>query len=398
MRNYITRHMKPKIILIILIFSMQLFSAPKTDSLIFKKINAIENEFVKKADNNEKFNDLKERIENEERLNEKTIESISKQLDAASYNLTLFGILFGILAICIGVYVTYVERKIVKIGEENKDLLSKNQKIKSEVEELNELIQKDIYGLFQKIKREETLSILDRLVKIPKDIANVCQVLLSRELLPNDFIKLKQAYDNVKKSNLADQGEEDNQNHYSSQYKILFFQHFLYQAIKVEDLRKDIKDYIYSGIQSAFENDIIKSTTDFTKAILELGIQNFGNETTDYFKGLSASNHRNYLDVYQIFFDNLLSRKNRFEFFNLVNKEETTRMAKIHYGKLLQEAYSKDKPSESENLVYYELNELIDAQNIEEDAIKAQIANDKRLQDEINAAEEEQRRLAEQKT
>lgn len=377
---------------------MQLFSAPKTDSLIFKKINAIENEFVKKADNNEKFNDLKERIENEERLNEKTIESISKQLDAASYNLTLFGILFGILAICIGVYVTYVERKIVKIGEENKDLLSKNQKIKSEVEELNELIQKDIYGLFQKIKREETLSILDRLVKIPKDIANVCQVLLSRELLPNDFIKLKQAYDNVKKSNLADQGEEDNQNHYSSQYKILFFQHFLYQAIKVEDLRKDIKDYIYSGIQSAFENDIIKSTTDFTKAILELGIQNFGNETTDYFKGLSASNHRNYLDVYQIFFDNLLSRKNRFEFFNLVNKEETTRMAKIHYGKLLQEAYSKDKPSESENLVYYELNELIDAQNIEEDAIKAQIANDKRLQDEINAAEEEQRRLAEQKT
>lgn len=108
-----------------------------------------------------KINNLEDRLEFQEKINERTISSISSQLDAASYTLTLFGGLFAIAAIVLSVYVTYIERKIVKISEENRDLFIRSQRIKEDVESTNNLIQKDIYTLFLKIKREETVHILD---------------------------------------------------------------------------------------------------------------------------------------------------------------------------------------------------------------------------------------------
>lgn len=363
--------MKINILLLSLLLTVTLFSASKTDTTLVKRIINIENNAVIKIDIENKFRTLEERIDKGEKFNEKTLESISKQLDAATYNLSLFGILFGIAAICLGIYVTYVERKIVRIGEENRELLQKNEKIKTEVEDLNKLIQNDIYGLHLKIKREETINILDRLNKIPKDIANVCSVLLSRELLPDDFNKLRSAYLKVKASCMNDEGEEDGFNHYTDQYKLVLFQHFLNQVMKDEELRKDITDFIYHGIQGAFENDIIKSTSDFTSAIIDLGMHNFNIEISKYFEGLSASSHKNYLEVYKVFFDILQSRKNRFDFFALIENKETTRKAKVMYGQLLIDKYKTDSPTETEKLIFEELTSLIDNEYQAEEDRKA---------------------------
>lgn len=387
--------MKIKFIIFLILATVELFSIPKTDSALIKRMTNIENSITTKGEIYDKFNFIEKKIDNEEKLNEKTFDCISKQLDAASYNLTLFGILFGIAAICIGIYVTYVERKIVRISEENKDLLQKNVKIKAEVEDLNRLIQNDIYGLHLKIKREETIHILDRLNIVPKDIANVCTVLLSRELLPDDYAKIRSAYLKVKESCLADEGEENGYNQYTENYKLVMFQHFLNNVMKDDEIRKDFTDFIYFGIQGAFENDIIKSSTDFTVAIIDLGMHKFTTEITKYFEGLSASSHKNYLEVYKVFYETLQSRKNRFDFFGFIETKDTTRKAKVNYGQILIEKYKNDNPTEREQLIFEELKTLIDIENKAEEARRVQIENAKKAAEERKAKKEELKRQRE---
>ena len=90
------------------------------DSLLNTKFNSVSSS----------ISELEKKIETERSINDKTFNSISTQISVSSYVLTIMGIVFAVLAIGVGAYVTYVERKIIKIGEENKDLLAKNQQIK----------------------------------------------------------------------------------------------------------------------------------------------------------------------------------------------------------------------------------------------------------------------------
>jgi hypothetical protein len=321
------------------------------DSLFNSRLVNCENKLMSNYGFITKLEILEERMVTEEKINEKSLEGISKQLDAANFNLTLFGILFGIAAILLGAYVTIIERKIVKINEENKELLSKNQKIKQEVENLNDLIQKDIYGLFIKIKKEETLHILDRLINVPKDIANVMKTLLVRELQQEDFQKLKIAFSKIGDSKM--EREE-----YKGRYYLLFFQHFLNQSLRDETLRKGMLENIPHSIVCAFENDIIKSSKDFAIVIVDCGISNYKEEINKYFEGLSDSQHKDYVDVYKIIFEFMGSRNNRFDLFQIIESSAKTRRSKINYGNILLEAYANDELSESEKLCFEEINRL----------------------------------------
>ena len=217
-----------------------------------------------------------------------------------------------------------------------------------DVQELNNLIQSDIHGLFEKIKRQETLDLLNRLNKVPKDITNISSLLLSRELLQSDFEKLRKAYLNL----------DDDDDSYKSEYKILFFQHFLTDTLKDEILRKDILDFIPSGIKLSFKNDIVKSTHDFVVAIINEGLNNFKNETNKFFIGLSSSNHRNYHPIYVTLFDSLRTRQNRFDFITLVDSAKETRIAKISFGQLLIKEYSAMQPTQTEILAMEDIKQL----------------------------------------
>lgn len=130
---------------------------------------------------------VKWRLWKTEKINEKTLDNISKQISADSINLTIFGILYCVSSIGLGIDFAHIERKIGLIREENKSILSESIKFKDEVVLINNQTQKYIYGLFLKIKREETIHILDLLKKIPEDISNFSQQLLSRELEKKQF-------------------------------------------------------------------------------------------------------------------------------------------------------------------------------------------------------------------
>ncbi len=346
--------MKKIITILLLLISTTVLAQSKQDTTWEARMNKIEHQIINIESKNfeNKILNLKEQLDFQQKMIEQSGNGISNQLESASYNLTLFGLLFAVAAIGLGIYVTYIERKIVNIGEENRTLLTKNQKIKEDVEALNKLIQSDIYNLFLKIKREESVHILDRLVKVPRDISNVSNTLLSRELEQEDFVKLRQAYLSL----------GDNQVEYQHQYNILFFQHFLGQSLKDEKLRQNISKFIPSGIRAAFDNDIVKSTSDFVTVIVDKGIQEFKSEINLYFKGLTNSEYKNYGVVYQLLFDNLKSRKNRFETFNVVESIQDNRHAKIEFGTLLQNLYAGDNPTEFEHFAYAELKELIAAQ------------------------------------
>lgn|GEM_PF-859441 len=386
-----TKNNKMKIItvIILLLLSMTAFSQPKQDTTYKARLNTVENLLmdIENKNYNYEITNLKDKLDFQQKLNEQTINSISTQLDSATYNLTIFGILFAIAAIGLGLYVTYIERKIVRIGEENKILLTKNQQIKGDVEALNKLIQSDIYGLFLKIKREESVHTIERLVKVPKDISNVCETLLSRELHEEDFAKLKQAY-----LNLPDKKEGN----YGHGYLTVFFQHFLGQSLRDENLRVDIAEFIQLGISAAFENDIVKSTLDFTGVLVDKGIQEFKSEINLFFKGLTKSKYKNYFPVYEVIFDTLKTRKNRFEMFSSIESVADNRIAKIEFGNVLSNKYSLDNPTESEQLAFAELKELTIAQVKTEEEARQQAEEEKKKQEERQRQQEKNRKKREE--
>jgi len=333
------------------------------------------------------------------KINEKTLDSISNQITAASFNLTIFGFLFGVAAVGLGLYVTQIERKIVLIREENKSLLSETRKFKEEVVKINTQIQNDIYGLFLKIKREETTHILQRLSKIPEDISNLSQQLLSRELEKSDFTILKDAYLKLKEKkpiNLEDENDKDNefynydeQTNYLNSYKLLFFQHFLDLAIKDSTINEDLIDNYNVSVSCAFENDIIKSTIDFTEAIMETGWQSKTKEINAFITALSQSKYQTFDEVYQIIFKNLQTRENHFNLFNLLDDKKEIRIGKLKIGQIIIDKYSSSILNEREQNIINETNSISLELEKETDEKNIQIAKQKEAKAERLRKQEE---------
>lgn len=295
-----------------------------------------------------KFEALEKKSITNEAIDSKTYNSISNQISAASLSITIFGIIFGLVAIGIGIYVTYVERKIIKIGEENKELLEQNKKIKTDVQEINRLIQKDIYGLFIKIKREETSHILDRLQKIPKDISNLSTQLFSRELERGDFEKLKFAFNKLNQDDYA----------YKNTYLILFFQHFADLAISDFNTKKSMFEYMPNAISCSFDNDILKSTTDLFTLFVDKGIINFKREINKYFEGVGHSIYKNHKPLYELIFNKLRQRDAQFLVYEILEPKEELKTIKIEYGQFLLNSFSAVEQTESEKKLISEIEAL----------------------------------------
>jgi len=339
-----------------------------------------------------KLDELDHKVEIQQNLSEKTINGISTQISASSYSLTIFGLLFAIAAIILGVYITYIERKVVRLKEDNTSLLNQTIKVKDEVIGINELIQKDICGLHLKIKREETIQFLNRLIEIPEDISNLGPQLLSRDLEKDDFTKLKGAYLELKKVPELPRGLFEFEGTYSDTYKILFFQHFLDLSIKDNEIGNDLLDFYPDAISTSFRNDIIKSTHDFIKAIIDLGINSKTSEINSFIKGISQSKYCSFDTIFEILFKGLSTRYNQFRFFDLISDEKENRIGKSNFGKKIIEKYSNLELSVSEKAVIEKTNAIIaelkkeeQERKIQEEKEKADTAEKKRLQEEIAA-------------
>lgn len=233
--------------------------------------------------------------------------------------------------------------------------------------------------MFLKIKREETIHILNRLVKIPEDIANFTEQLMSRELKEEDFTLVKKAY-----LKLNPKTREDNCGFgisYKESYQLLFFQHFLDQSVKDEEIGSElISNYSYI-IECAFENDIIKSTEDFMKAIIDLGFQKRDKEINSFLQALSSSKHKDFSKVYEIIFNSLNKRDNHFKFYSLIENHKDHRIGKVNFGKLLIETYSQTESSDSEKTIIEDIKLI--QEELEKEEVERIEADKKRKEAEI---------------
>jgi len=304
-----------------------------------------------------KIIDLRDKHDYQVKQNDQTLSSISSQIGAASYNLTIFGILFTVAALGVGVYITFIERKILAIREENKALLKESITAKDEVVLINDLIHKDIYGLFLKIKREETVHILKRLINIPEDISNLSNELLSRELEETDFSLLKKAYLNLRQDELLKPGHIRIEMSHKDKYLLLFFQHFTHQSIIDEDIKIDFINFIPRGIDCSFEIDIIKSTKEFIQAVIKLGFLTNIKGINNYFEKLSDSKHKNLEKLYETIFNTLETRDRRFDFYNILDNQKSE-TSQSNFGKLLIKEY------ETEILTNFEIKLIDKAKSI----------------------------------
>lgn len=342
------------------------------------KIDSINNVNIKNIDilKND-FKGLNEKYEYQLKINEQTLNSIGTQLDAVSFNISIFAFLFGIIAIGLGIYVTWVERKIVKLRDENQSLLNDTKNTKKEVVEINELIQKDIYGLFLKIKREETLHILNRLISVPQDVTNVSSELLSRELYPDDYNLLKKAYLNLPKEEPIESGYISLKGSYKDSYLLLFFQHFLEQATKDEDLNIDLREFYSTAIRCAFENDILKSTRDFIKSIKDLGYENSKVEINNFFNSLSQSKYKNFTELFENIFRDLKDKESQYIIINMLDDTDAN-LSKINLGTLFIKNYENDTLNEKEKELIKNLKTLVENHHkMLEEQRKSQEQNEK---------------------
>jgi hypothetical protein len=369
------------IIIVLLCISSTLLSQTRNDSILViehqEKIEILD----------KKFNELTEKYEYQIKVNDQTLNSISNQIGATSFNLSIFAFLFGILAIILGIYVTWVERKIITIRSQNESLLKQTITTKNEVVTINELIQKDISGLFIKIKREETVSILNRLCKIPDDIHNVSTQLFSRELLKEDYATLRKAYLFLTKE--SDIEKVDLQA-YKTTYYLLFFQHFLDLIIKDELLESEMTQRFSQGISGANANDIIKSTEDFTKGIIDLGFQSKEKQINEFLKNIANSEFKNFEKIYDIFYNSLKERDDKFKFFEVISDIKGLRIPKSNFGKLLTKNYGKKELSESEKKVIVKTEEIILELELEQKKIKE--AKDKKEKEILEKKEAESKK------
>jgi hypothetical protein len=234
--------------------------------------------------------------------------TIANEISAVNTMLVAFTIVFGIVGVLLGVYISWLQRKVSRMSD---NIAEKEQKIitlANTVEETDRKIHSDISGLYEELRNEETMALLHRLVEEPLDISNLSQLLFSRSLNAEGFVVLKQAYTKLK--SLGPEIDEDRiiEPSYRQQYIIIFFQHYLRESILDEDLRPDITKEYSRSIGCAFKRDIIKSTEDFCMALSDSKVLlDKVSLLVEYLKALNQSKYCNLEELKNIFQDKLNS-------------------------------------------------------------------------------------------
>jgi len=302
--------------------------------------------------------DIDQRITNQNQTIETSFSGTSLYLASASHYITIVGVIIGVIiaivSLVLGIYINHIYKKIFAITDENKKLLETHKAVKSDVDRLNELINCNLMGLYGRIKEEETKHIIGRLQRVPLDIANVIGSLLSRELSKEYYQPLKQCYLDLKsKSSLPSKPESAvsfEQNFHS--YLLLFFQHYADQALFDEQIAEDMQNQYVYLMNSAFENDIKKTTMDFIRACIDNYLSNQGLKINKYFEALGKSEYADYDDLYKACYDSLINKETRFVFYGQLN---ATTKAKHNIGKLLLDNYKAGSNTESEKLILSEI-------------------------------------------
>jgi hypothetical protein len=271
-----------------------------------------------------------------------TFDGVGAQLTATSNFITWVGIILSILAIGIGIYVTYLVNKVRVMRIDSKVLMQSMIKVKGEVEAFQKEINDASGKLFHQMRDEETTQILQRLNNVPDDIVHFGSLLLTRDLNKSHFDLLKTAFV---------QASDENK----PPYLIIFFQHFSDLAFFDQQIAPGLIAELKSCMYLAFQPDIVKSAKDFISGILRRGIQANKEILNDFTKNLSASKYAVYDPVYNVMFTEAGTRSAKFAIFDNVDRVPENKVFMKEYGKhLIQYKNEPLTAAESETIQFIE--------------------------------------------
>lgn len=191
-----------------------------------------------------------------------------------------------------------LEESTLKTKDEVKKLEESTSKTKDEIVKLNDNINNDIEGLYAKLRREETITYLKRLVYEPNDVLNLNTMLVSRDLEATDFKYLLVAYRKLKEENEPTDGGYIRMQY---AYIVMFFQHFCGQSVLHELVKDDIISSFVPAMNCAFLNDIKNSTQSL------IGCLNKSDAEKDkadiifkYISALNESKYKTHNELYEM--------------------------------------------------------------------------------------------------
>lgn len=241
-----------KINIIILFVFLSFSVSAENNNLVTKDDWRAENNNIKNS-----IVSLNEKITTIDDITSTSTASVANQLAAASTNMTIFGLLFGIFvavgAIFLSLYVNRIEQKIKSLLSENKKILNDSKIIQDDLHRINYLIQHDINGLYEKLKNEEINYVIERLVTVPEDILNLHSFLASRTIPEHLYNKLKLAF-------MSRDLSDTNADLVMKNFIIIFYQHYPSKIFLDGDLYLYIKPHLRTCMSCCFKSELITTT------------------------------------------------------------------------------------------------------------------------------------------
>ena len=242
-------------------------------------------------------------------------DGVSNQLSATNNLLALVAVIVTIAAIWLGVLIEKRKHQIEKIAETVDGKKKEVELLAKSTEELDKKIHSDLSGLYKDLRKEETKTLFQRLAKEPLDIDNLGQLLLAREVDPENFPLLKQAFQKLPEIPEAEDKIDlekgvirikPDTNH---SFMLQFFQHFFYQSVKDNDIRSVFVENFKNVFDNAFESDIIRATEDLCKALTDEDSKFDEVEVlTEFLKAINTSKFENFALLRKILEDNLIKQ------------------------------------------------------------------------------------------
>lgn len=188
--------------------------------------------------------------------------SIANEIAASERLMGIMALVIALAAIFVGLYVTILHNRILKMSDTVKSISKDVEKKEIEVNELVDDINEHFDSLYTRIRRADTKEYVKRLERVPLDIVNLGEILLARELEQEDFEVLKRAYKNLIKSGKESEHPGLMRPSYGESYRLQFFQHFAGKSISDDFLRGQVLDDLNRIVKCCFDNDIKKSLSD----------------------------------------------------------------------------------------------------------------------------------------
>lgn len=193
--------------------------------------------------------------------------TISNEIAASDRLMGILSVAISLFIVLLGVYVAWMQRRVLQISDTVKRMSDEVEKKKEEVSSLAKEINSNFDALYLRIRRADTKAYVKRLEQVPLDDMNLGDLLLARDLEDEDFYPLKNAYMKVVELGKEHDSPQFAGPNHGQVYRLLFFQNFLGRSILDDFLRERIVSDFDQLVTCCFDNDVLKSMSDIAPVL-----------------------------------------------------------------------------------------------------------------------------------